>query len=368
MAETLPVPIVGLSSADLSGTALRRDHMAPPEARDATYLENYDRTTLWYDAFWRDGEVIVIAPLMKNLAAPVKAAGFQLDGRKVPWRRRRFQRHEVWRMPSPEPPGELRVAGPDWSVASPVSQTAADLFAGRNVILTISKDNELAWIRDFARFYRETQGTEAILFIDNGSQSYGPEDVAATLSESGLQAMVVSAPLPYGAKVTGARNTHRAKFFRPAMLNLARLRFLYRARAVLNIDIDELVWSEGASVFDLAAAHPIGFAPFRGRWRAPGPDAGSPPLHRDHVWISDDQRVCPIKYAVAPNRLAGRISWDVHRLERLPFKNRLVRKDAGYWHCSGVSTGWKQTRRLDLRGGGRIDTDMQRLLDRTLST
>ncbi|WP_414897100.1 hypothetical protein [Rhodovulum sp. YEN HP10] len=366
MDETAPV--TELNPAGLSATPLRRDDMAPPEARDARYEANYDRTTLWYDAFWREdrGEVTVIAPLLLNLARPLSQARVLLDGRPARLRRRRFQRHEIWRLPAPARPERLRVEGEGWVVEAAVGRVRPEPFAGRNVLLTISRNNDLQWVRDHALFHRKTQGAEAFLFIDNGSDAYAPGDIARVIEETGLAAHVVSAPVPYGPVIRGVSNPHRAKFFRPAMMNLARLRYLYGARAVLNSDIDELVWSEGRSVFDMAVAHPIGFAPFRGRWRVPAPEAQPPLRHVDHFVLPEEEHACPIKYAVAPGRLAGRFNWDVHRLERLPFKHRFVRQEAGYWHCAAVSTGWKSSGRLTMPGSGRVDEALRALLRRVL--
>ncbi|WP_156882841.1 hypothetical protein [Rhodovulum sp. P5] len=345
-----------LAHADLTQTPLRRDHFVPAQARDDAYHAAYDRTTLWYDAFWRDGRVVLVAPRLLNFWPALKAADIRLDG--VPaklGRRARFHRHEVLHIPARQRPKTISVTGPDWSLETDLSISALDRFAGRNVILTISKDNDLDWIRDFARFHQRTQRAEAILFIDNGSSAYGPDDIAAVLADAGLSGTILSAPLPYGPVVQDKRNRHRANFFRTAMLNLARLRFLSRARAVLNVDIDELVWTDGPSIFDIAANARFGFAPFGGAWRHPPDDLDRAPRHADHVWAQEASPKTPAKYAVAPNRLAGRFSWDVHRLEGLPLKSAFLREDAGYWHCSCISTGWKYTQRLTHRGGDRID-------------
>jgi len=355
--------LTGLSTADLSATPLRRMHLVPEAARDAAYMAAYDCTTLWYDAFWREGHVILVAPLLLNLWPALKRAEWHLDG--VPangLRRSRFYRHEVLRIPAATPPRRISVTGADWSVETALSPTALDRFQGRNAIVTISKDNDLDWIRDFAQFHRRTQGAEAILFIDNGSTRYAAEEIDDTLADTGVDAMVVSAPRPYGPVVKLARSRHRVKFFRTAMLNLARLRFLSTARAVLNVDIDELVWSEGGSVFDMAARNWFGLATFTGVWRDPAPDLNRRPRHADHVWERDSANPSPVKYAIAPGKLAGRFSWDVHRLEGWPLRSPFLRQDAGYWHCSAISTGWKYKSRLDREGGDRIDGHFAQVL------
>lgn len=352
-----------LARGDLAGTPLRRDHFVPEAARDAAYHAAYDRTTLWYDAFWFDGRVILVTPRLLNLWPVLRGAEIRLDGRPARLRRRtRFSRHEILEIPARQRPGRVSVQAEGLSLDTPLSETGYERFAGRNVIVTISKDNPLEWFHDFARYHRLRQGAEAILFMDNGSTAYESAEIAQALQAAGLDAMVVEAPYPFGPVPADRRFRHKLEFFKPAMLNIARLRFLARARAVLNADIDELVWSEGASVFDMAANSRFGFAPFMGRWRNPGRDIDGPPRHADHVWEQDNAAIAPVKYAVAPMRPAGRFSWDVHRLEGLPLRSPFLRADAGYWHCSCITTGWKNPARHDRMGGDRIDAATCRAL------
>ncbi|NDW60189.1 hypothetical protein G0P98_27455, partial [Yangia sp. PrR004] len=55
----------------------------------------------------------------------------------------------------------------------------------------MSKDNDLRWIEDFARFHARTQGAESILFIDNGSTTYAMSEIQGVLERAGLDALVL---------------------------------------------------------------------------------------------------------------------------------------------------------------------------------
>ena len=52
-------------------------------------------------------------------------------------------------------------------------------FAGRNCLMTLSRDNALDWIRDWAAFHVREHGADAVLFFDNGSTDYRPEEILA---------------------------------------------------------------------------------------------------------------------------------------------------------------------------------------------
>ena len=361
-----------LATGDLGHMTLRRDCIIPPEYCDENVYQNYDNTTLWYDAFWDAGKVTIIAPPLVNLGRHLKASKIFVDDVLVKtYKPRRFKYYEVLQVKAPFVPNELRVEIEAGAVVSKVNRVDLETFKGKNAILVKSKDNDLEWIRDFSLFHKRTQGAEAILFIDNGSTRYEAHDISSVMESAGLQHVVIEAPFKFGPdiKEAGPRYRCRAQFFQHAVLNIARLRFLSGARAVLSIDIDELVWSETSNVFDKAVANPFGYVSFRGVGRNPSLAQEGPARHADHLWGNAQSKPTGklqpshTKYAVAPGRLAGRLSWSVHRVGLLPLEHVFERRDCGFWHCSGISTGWRDADRLGKRGGVFFDTEMKRLME-----
>ena len=361
-----------LASADLGITPLRRDCVIPPEFCDDSVYEKYDNTTLWYDAFWDTGKVTIIAPPLMNLGEHLKRAKVFADDVLVKIQNKfRFKYYEVFEIKVPFEPNRLRVEMAGGTIVSAVNRVDHETFKGKNTILVKSKDNDLVWIRDFALFHKKIQNAESILLIDNGSTRYQTHDISSAIESAGLQSVVIEAPLKFGPdiKEAGSRYRCRGQFFQHAVLNIARLRFLSCARAVLSIDIDELVWSEKSNVFDKATINPFGYVSFRGYWRNPSTAQAGPFRHADNLWGNAQSKPTGklkpgiTKYVVAPARLAGRLTWSVHRVGRLPLEHVFERRDCGFWHCSGVSTGWRNADRLRQRGGAFFDTQMERLIE-----
>ena len=355
-----------MESIDLAPTRLRRDHIIPEEYRSDDVEQKYDRTTLWYDAIWANGVVQLICPPLWGLEEVLTRRCLFLDGQKVTkFRRRRFKYFEIISIKSPTPPSRVEVHVDDSILSSGVNVAEFDLFRGLNTIVVKSKNNELQWIKDFAVFHRKTQGAQGILFFDNGSDAYSLADLQHVLSTTGLQAVVVDAPFRFGPDVKDAGSAYRTRgqFFQHAILNIAKLRFLLQARAVTSLDVDELVWSEGDSIFDKAVSSWLGYVSFRGFWRYPPPDATPPLRHADHVWgkvkSSKTGRLPPgiRKYAVVPGRPFGKLVWSVHRVGPPKSEDLFERRDCGFWHCSGISTGWRYTSRLYDSGGSFMDEE-----------
>ena len=360
--------VAAMESLSLAGSGRRRPVRVPEGQRPEGFDAAYDFDTLWYDAVRIGGTVHLVCPrlyTLRPLLDRLHADGARAGRARV----RAFRRHEVARLAAPSGASRLGLALGDWTAESGISADGAGHFAGLNAGLFISRDNRLEWFADWARFHVGEHGLEALLVMDNASTAYPPEAILEALAGTGLsRAVVLRVPQPYGP-TRGKSGKGGAKFLQPAMLNLARLRYLRRARAVLNADLDELVWSRGGSVFDAAVRSPLGAVALRGDWRTPPPRTAPPYLHAQHVHERRGDYPCPTKYCIRPGGPLGRAGWDVHRLETplgaLPLP---ARGDMGYWHCRGISTDWKGYGRLKPDAIGPRDASTAAVLERAFGT
>ncbi|MDT0682219.1 hypothetical protein RM543_05950 [Roseicyclus sp. F158] len=341
-----------LNALSLAGSGLARRDAVAPAAQGEGFAAAYDRETLWYDALTVGRETWLICPKLLNLSPLLKT--LELDG--TPVRLKGIQRHRRYDIARLGQTGRrLSVSHEGWHADCAVGPLQTDAFEGLDASVHISRNNRLEWIADWARFHVAEQGLEAMLVIDNGSDDYPPEAILDTMERAGLKAgAVLLAPQPYGP-VRARRGGGGAKFLQPAMLNLARIRFLARARAVLSADLDELVWTEGKSIFDHAAAARTGWAMVEGRWRMPPDGAAAPLRHADHTHLRKGDPACPPKWCARPGAVLSRRGWEVHGPE-MPLPARwLTVPDGGYWHCRAVTTNWKDYDRLNTRHIGPFD-------------
>jgi hypothetical protein len=345
---------------------LLRDRIVPAKLRGAGFDAGYDFRTLVYDAVEAPGEgVRLYCPKLLNLEALLRAADIRLDGVAVrPDRVRRFERYDM--VVLPETAGLLSIGIDGWRQEVAVSPLGRETFAGRNCLVTLSRNNDLRWIRDWAAFHVREHGAEAVLLFDNASTLYGPGEIAVSLAEvEGLRAIrVVPVPFLYGPQAS-KRMKFRANFLQAALLNLARFRFLADARAVLQCDVDELVLGEGGeSVFDATVASRAGFLRIAGEWRYPDPAPGAMPLHRDHFRRTPEPRSCPPKYCIVPGGPMRAKSWATHGLHGVLFGRRFVSDRFRFLHCFGISDFWKGRPTSQVVRATLVDHEAARVLDR----
>lgn len=325
---------------------MQRDSLLAPRYHTEGYLDALDRTTLWYDAVWDSGRLSLICPPLGRWRAAMRKARFRGDGVPLKLRRiRRYKRHDVVEIAAPQCPDRLSVYLDSWRGESLVSRAMPERFAGKNTFFYVSRNNDLRWMVDHARFHRDAHGAEALIVMDNMSDAYGLEDIAAALGPLGLDVLVMPAPFKYGP-VGKAPYRRTEKFMQTALFNVLRLRFLRQARAILCCDVDEMVLSEGGSIFDAAMRDPLGFVQIKGQWHSPAPGSEGPYTHADHLWVETPPKPCPTKWCLRPNGPLGGWSWDIHGIERLPMLHKRTVSGFRFAHCRGVSTGWKKQGRL----------------------
>lgn len=329
--------------------SLMRDRIGPWEERDPNYDNRYDFRTLIYDCHFdpeRD-EVVLTCPSLLNFRPLVEQATFRIDGVTVPIRSiDALSRGNVVTFRNPvETPREIAFSHPLFEGSLKINPVHHDVFAGTNAIYAISKDNRLEWIRDWLTYYVREHGANAVVLYDNHSTAYSMDDLKqAMASVEGIEKVaLVRAWFPFGPG--GAGNTNfNSKFLHMTMVELGRRRLLGRARAVLNVDIDELVHSRsGRSIFDATVESEQGYVRIDGRWAfAEAPADGRLVRHADHRFIRRDGRPkVNRKYCVAPTGpLAGK-PWLTHRI--------ISRRDPtdpefGFWHFRRITSNWDYDR------------------------
>ena len=348
--------------------AILREPVRPPAFRDATFDDRFDHRTFAFDAVLapEEGRVRVICPKFLNLSEPMARARIATtgSGRACPFTTRHLDRQtQLMVQASPETRG-LDIDSDLGHLHVECSPANNDLFEDERVVFTLSKNNRIEWIQDWLRFYRDVHGATAVLIFDNASTEY---DGAALLDAIGRldgirAAVVVNWPFKHGPTGYGSKKFWDSNFSQLGAFEVARWRFLQRARSVLNCDIDELVVSkDGGSVFDHVERGRSGVTAFYGDWVfgiedvTRQPEDGSPVLFRDFEHVLTPRRAfkygvvpyypmrCRPKWAVVPNRCPPDAQWNIHAVTGW-WASRIVGSRFRFRHFREINFNWKYDR------------------------
>lgn len=350
---------IGLSRCTIpAASGILRDPPRPAALRNHAYADQFDWDTLFYDVYRVGQRVVFQGPPLLNLRAPLEQSDYFAQRRRGLFPRARLiernRSSEYWVR---DTANHISFDGPLGHFSVPVQPNLSDRFAGRRVLHTLSRNNDIAWIIDWMRFYVMVHGADALLLYDNASTDYTTAQLREALTRAfpDLPCTVVDWPFRYGPQggmagaVNGQPTEWDSDYCQTGSLQHARFRFLTHARSALNVDIDEMVLSNrGRSIFDATEKTFGGFIKFEGRWvsaTTPHGIARDSGRHGD-FWLLDAQETdyCPPKWCVVPKRAHPlRHTWSVHNLFGTR-RNRTISGEFAYRHMRGISKGWKENR------------------------
>lgn len=342
-------------------TGIQRISPRPLDRRNATYSDDFDWNTLFYDVYRVGREVVFQGPPMDGFLDHLKktapfAAPFSSPLRWL-WPQARYfgqhKRGEIWLRSDLD---RFTLDGPLGHFDIAVQPNHADRFAGQRVLLTISKNNEVRWIVDWLRFHQIVQGATAAILYNNNSTIYSVPELQRHLTEAvpGMDVLVIDWPFPYGPQggpagaINGVEGPWDSDYCQEGILQHARWRFLLKARSVMHNDIDEMVLSQGSrSVFEAAEQGRGGMVKFEGRWisvATPSPIDRTCVRHADFVLDEGpDAELSPPKWCVRPQAFSWKNSWSVHNI-RGTKANQHITDEFLFRHLRGVTTSWKYDR------------------------
>ncbi len=396
MHSDVTVPdVVTLNSCKLTGSGLKRRSRLYPKNQPNDYEAAFDADTLWYDVIQVGGQLQLICPKLNNLTSSVRSAKYWIDERPTSLLRICFyHRYDViFLRASSRQVKQVTVVIGSWRGQANVTQHQPQFFSGLNTVIAIQKNNKLDWIADFLRYHTHHHGLQGAIFMDNGSTLYSPEILHETLRQANLEAtLIVSAPFKYGPHAQWLKNAiYEEKYLQCAFMNIVRLRYLSKARAVLNCDIDELVHTPKTTIFDLAVRNPLGLVVLPVIWRYSHPMDPDPTRQATHRFrhFSFLPELQSVKYCIAPEGPTSWLPWcwDTHWLSFPELGNSFILRLFTYHcinrvinymfkhislffykkytlrHCFSTSTAWKAHRRQAPTSGLILDAEWQAALD-----
>lgn len=353
----------GNSSAFLAeGAPLRRLPRRPQQKRPKEFMDRFEDRALVYDCFWHAcGEhILLVGPPPMNLLPVLRAASYAAlpSGAHLHPRFHASLSTMLTELSNaPADTTAVRMTVDDQVFDMPVQPNHSAEFAGRRVLFTMSQDNDLGWIAEWARWHAKMHGTDAIVFFDNGSSRYGTAEIEETLLgvEGIAKVAVQSWPHTYGMTDPAlSLNPFYILFLQVSSMSVALRRYAAEAHGLLNCDIDELVRTPaGTTIFDICKQSSHGLVAMRGRFIEPEPDAGAPAEGRTHrhycryhadpkqavsrpnKWIIDPTRAWVKKLSVRPY---------MHWIEGRPWFSKSTPDGVYYRHFRGINTNWKHER------------------------
>ena len=340
----------------------RRRPLAPQRNRSSAFWEAFEDRAVFYDCFWSDGNgsVLLVGPPPLNLQPMFDTLIFTAGGKLLtPTHYPSRSTHIIELHGVPDDAAYVEAASSGLDLSLPIRPNASSHFTGRNLVVTMNKDNDLVWVKDWALWHAKVHKADAFLVFDNGSSRYSNTQLAEALSSvDGVKIVaVLDWPHRYGRKDPAIFNRpHYPHFLQVSSLNVALRRFGSRAAGLLNCDIDELTGTNGrGSAFEQVAASPQGLIMLKGRWVEPYDTDKSPLAHLRNRYTSRNpfRSICASKWILDPSQdwiSSPAAKPSVHRIYDVPKSIGRNAPTLPFWHFRAIGTNWKENRSQPRQG------------------
>lgn len=343
----MSIEIVELSSCKIADdNDIVRDITRIPEHRDETFLQKYDFKSIFFDVYEIDGAVELNGPPLLNLKTMLGRNPFTINGQALPSvSYKTFWKVQRTTMPVEKHPQLIDIDCRLGQFKLKVQKNYRKALSDSRVLFSLSKNNDLEWIKSWAKFYVDAHGIDAIVFYDNGSDRYKLEDVGEVLDtiEGLKQVYLVSWPFPYGPR-GGVGIKWDSDFTQYCMIEHARRRFFQDAKSVTYADIDELVVCEdGMPLFDHLAASPKSAITYEGVWIESIRIKQDAPKNFWNYMYNDKRRApCTRKWTIDPKRLSETAQIRVHGFGE-GFEAEFI-STIRHRHFKALNFDWKNNR------------------------
>ena len=253
------------------------------------------------------------------------------------------------------PPGPLELRWPDGTLEIAPEPGETTLFEGKRVGVACRMGETAESARDWLDWHRDHHGMEAALIVDRAEERGFGEALAALSGKPGPEVLVLRPGAPLGKAGLGpeadlyhapdapgrdrmdppGEDRWRAPLGEISLYEILRHRYLATARAVMNLDLSDLLAPpEGAGVFDRAEAAAGGVVPLAGRhvypWRVPD---GRSATYADHICRMFDREAIRWRWCVAPAKAAPEATWRLLRIAGATVDRSDV---MAFWRCMGL--------------------------------
>lgn len=337
---------ISTSSYTTDNFDIVRTPLCPSNKMTPYYLENFDATTLWYDAIHSENILRLVCPKLRNFENEIKNGVFCINNKKVDRVKiERFRRTDIISMEIPAPITSLKFSSKHIKIKSGVSRRDDNLTKDKNCAIIMNKNNNLDWIKYFVQWHIKYHNLQCLVVLDNNSSIYTNKDIEQTLKQTGLSSLIIlNLPFLFGPASLGKPYHNKELFLQSSAYNIAKFRFLKNARAVLCCDIDELVLPCKTTVFDETIMSRHGFLRFLGQYRFHNFESEENVCHKSSFYKNGEKN-SPEKWCIDPKGKYADYSWSTHGLEKLLFERRFLTKQVSYIHCVNVTAGWKGKRK-----------------------
>ncbi|TSI13933.1 hypothetical protein [Brevibacterium aurantiacum] len=327
----------------------KRTPPRPTELQEADYMGKFDADTILYDAYRTDTHIRLTCPPLLNLEDEVISELARAVGPTHDVLVSNLDRVSHIDISDPTKTiDQVQVSFGTKEYLLSVTPSRLEDYSNKTVLLSKSKNNDLQWLSDWAKYYATQHHVDAILLYDNGSTEYTAEQARQAITVEGIEvATVVSWPFrfgPQGGKWSGStKRPWDSDFCEYGIIEHARHKYLGKSSVLISHDIDELlVVEDNNPILEHLKTCKADYLQYSGIWIEDIRDNKSePPRFQDYQYANSKGTPTTTKWLAHPQKIQTAKQWKTHSVNGAQAETNPFLK---HRHFKGITTNWKWDR------------------------
>ncbi|MDK8823370.1 hypothetical protein [Corynebacterium coyleae] len=267
------------NAVSLPPGGITRDAPRPKHLQDPTYEEKFDSTTVFYDVVLVGEDILLSGPPLLNLEGPITRSEVKVDGQIASFQKtQRLERSQTTVFTLEQEPTHdivefsFRAEELDLVFEAQLDLKVNKVLQGSRVLMTLQKNENLAWIKDWAHFYAVNHDVNAVVVYNNNTDEYTPEQLASAIAEVEEIDHIVVVDWrfkygPQGSPWVGPGVAWDSDFCQIGALQNCRFKWGLYAAGWINADVDELMVPVGSrTIFEELGESSSGVVGVNGEW------------------------------------------------------------------------------------------------------
>jgi hypothetical protein len=341
----------------------KRTPIRPTELQVLNFDQNYDYDTVWNDIIQLNQQtLLLIGPPLYSVANWIMTQCQFIDsvGNTMQWQYHEMDRVAYICISTTSYHKEITLKTPYDEHVLYVDYPRRH-FENQKVIVTISKNHPIEWLKQWIDYHRVVHNVEGVLLYNNRSTIYTTEELSIALQRRDMTVEILDYDVPFGAMGGGTWEWQGksgdflpwdSDFSQYVMLEHAKWKYLWCAKLAINADTDELLIVKNGNldgVADYCATGEHSALLYDGVWIEPvdgstGTIAKNIPpelRHFSHYWYTTggDGRGIGVKWLLNPQRNL-QYQWHLHKT----YGPHVKTSEIAFGHFFAMNTNWSYTR------------------------
>lgn len=343
------------SSIEFKGELIR-GYTRDSQYINEDYTKEFDNSTIFYDVIQFHDKIILVGPPLRNFMEVINSSKIIIDGELINDDDKYFSDEDLTtrsfiKLKNADKKNKFKIVFSDGNIQSvKINQSVAAEYENSNVLMTLSKNNEIPWIINWIKYHVINFEIDTLLFYDNGSDIYTINSLLERIKSEvpNLENIIICEfDFKYGANIQQDKLDIKfdSMFLQNSLLNHCKYFLTVDNNILIWNDIDELIYGKNKVLKSELNKSPVLL--IESKWvgtflKKEKKDF----IHNDFIYKKNEHIPSGSKWVFRPKGISpDSYRLNIHSISNIENK-KISKRKLQILHYEGINNSWKRNREI----------------------